>query len=103
LQEYWIYFILFFVGALTCDICYNLIYVYRIDKNLDSVFLNHVLFGFHYMGLMMSFIGLMEAYFVAIKKLGWKNNGAKVELSYFKALKRELKKIVTMFLNSFTR
>jgi hypothetical protein len=42
------------------------------------------------MGLMMGFMGLMETYFVAVEKLGWKNDGAKVDLSGFKALKREV-------------
>jgi len=83
------YLVLFIFGALLCDICHNIVYVYRIDENLDSIF-NRVVYGFHFMGLMMAFMGLMETYFVAVKRLGWKNDGAKVDLSGFKALKREI-------------
>jgi hypothetical protein len=46
------------------------------------------------MGLMMSFIGLMEAYFVAVKWLGWKSDGAKVDLSYFVVVKVQLMRIL---------
>jgi hypothetical protein len=52
------------------------------------------------MGLMMGFIGLMETYFVAVKQLGWKSDGAKIDLSYLTALKlqimRVLRKIMKM-------
>jgi hypothetical protein len=93
MQEYWIYLVLFFVGALICDVCNNIVYVYKIDENLDSVF-NHVVYGFHFMGLMMSFIGLMRAYFVAVRRLGWKSDGAKVDLSYFVAVKVQLVRVL---------
>ena len=76
-----------------CDICHNIVYVYRIDENLDSIF-NRVVYGFHFMGLMMGFMGLMETYFVAVEKLGWKNDGAKVDLSYFIALKVEIIRVL---------
>lgn len=93
------YLVLFIFGALLCDICHNIIYVYRIDENLDSIF-NRVVYGFHFMGLMMGFIGLMETYFVAVKQLGWKSDGAKIDLSYLTALKlqimRVLRKIMKM-------
>jgi hypothetical protein len=49
------------------------------------------------MGLMMGFMGLMETYFVAVEKLGWKNDGAKVDLSYFTALKCEIIHILKKF------
>jgi len=104
MQEYWVYLILFFVGALLCDICHNIVYVYKIDENLDSIF-NRVVYGFHFMGLMMGFMGLMETYFVAVKRLGWKMDGAKVDLSGFKALKREiihaLKKLIHLVKKAF--
>jgi hypothetical protein len=94
MQEYWTYLVLFFVGALICDVCHNIVYVYKFfGENYDSIPCR-IVYGFHFLGLMMGFIGLMEAYFVAVKWLGWKSDGAKVDLSYFVAVKVQLMRIL---------
>lgn len=78
---------MFIVGAYMCDLCFNIVYVYRIDKNIDSFF-NRVVNGLHYMFLMVSFIGLMETYFVVAEQLG-----LKYWIAWTDEIRRVLKKV----------
>jgi hypothetical protein len=110
MQQAWIYLVLFFAGAIICDACFNIIYMFNFFGNDYDSISCRIVYGFHFMALVMCFMGLMEAYLLAVENLGWKIHGAKVDLSYFTALKKEfihalkkLKAIVKKPFYTFTR
>jgi hypothetical protein len=86
----WFCLIFLFVGAMLADISFDIIYIHKVFGDDLHNIPNRVFYGFHFMGLAMAIMGLFQSYELVMNQFGWKNEGAKVDLSLFKALKTQV-------------
>ena len=86
-----------FVGAMLAEVCFDLTYVHTVfGSDLDNI-PNRVLYGFHFLGLALAIMGMFDMIKLVEKQGGYKIDGAKVDLSYFLALKREILRVLQKF------
>lgn len=87
-SEHLQYLILFTVGISMFKVTGDILYVAQVDENIDSLF-NRVVYGFHFLGLTMGFIGGINLYysFVPYKSWSWKDDLIK----HYKNIKRLFK------------
>jgi len=87
----WHGLIFLFVGAMIAEVCFDLTYVHGVfGSDLDSI-PNRIIYGFHFMGLAMAIMGMFDMVKMVKKQGGYAHSThAKVDLSYFIALKREV-------------
>jgi hypothetical protein len=71
MQECWVYLVLFFVGALLCDISFNIVYIWKVWEDIDCI-PNQIFFRLHIISLGISMIGLVRMYFYGRKLVGLK-------------------------------
>jgi len=76
-------------GYILSWVCFDTIYIYKVfGEDLDNI-PNRVLNGLQFMGITMSIMGMFTAYDLGMKRLSWKLDGVKADLSYFRAFKTE--------------
>lgn len=84
--------IFLFVGAILAEVCFDITYVHTIfGSDLDNI-PNRISYGFHLLGLTLAIMGMFDMIKLMQKQEAYKNPSAcaKVDLSYFIALKKEI-------------
>jgi len=82
-----------FVGAMLAEFRFNITYIYEVfGGDLENI-PNRVVYGLHFLGLTLAIMGMFDMVKIVKKQGGYKPR-ISVDVSYFTALKKEIRRVL---------